>query len=185
MRVIAGIYKGRTLNTLPGLEIRPTSDRLRETLFNILAPYIVDANFLDICAGSAAVGIEALSRGASHSTFIESSRKALKIIDKNITYCEIPKEQVDILSTDAIIGLKQLTKNNCFFDIIYFDPPYQSNIYLPVLKYLGNNNLVKSNSIIIVEHHSKSPLPEIIGVLNCYRVLKQGETQLCFYKIIL
>lgn len=184
MRVIAGTYKGRTLDTLPGLDVRPTSDRLRETLFNILAPRIVDANFLDICAGSGAVAIEALSRGAKHSTFIESSRKATKVISKNIAYCKIPIENIEILSTDALIALKLLAKNNSCFDIIYFDPPYQSNIYLPVLEFLGNNNLVLNSSIVIAEHHSKSPLPEIVGLLNCYRVLKQGETQLSFYKII-
>ncbi|HEU0184302.1 MAG TPA: RsmD family RNA methyltransferase, partial [Blastocatellia bacterium] len=87
MRVIAGIYKGRRLKTLEGLSVRPTSDRLRETLFNILAPRIEEARFADVCAGSGAIGIEALSRGARHVTFIESSLKAARIISDNLRNC--------------------------------------------------------------------------------------------------
>jgi 16S rRNA (guanine966-N2)-methyltransferase len=89
MRVIAGIYKGRRLKTLEGMRVRPTSDRLRETLFNVLAPRIEGANFVDLCAGSGAVGIEALSRGAASVTFIESSRKAAAVISENLRHCEI------------------------------------------------------------------------------------------------
>ncbi|MGH9847800.1 MAG: RsmD family RNA methyltransferase, partial [Blastocatellia bacterium] len=87
MRVIAGLYKGRRLKTLEGFAVRPTSDRMRETLFNILAPRIEGARFADVCAGSGAVGIEALSRGAAHVTFIESSRKAAGVISENLQHC--------------------------------------------------------------------------------------------------
>jgi len=183
MRVIAGNYKGRNLRTVAGLDVRPTSDRLRETLFNILAPYIVDCNFLDICSGSGAVAIEALSRGAKEATLIEISRQAIKVINENIEHCQIPKTEAKVLPIEATTALKQLSKNSSSFDIVYFDPPYKSNIYLPVLEFLGDKAILSDTAIVIVEHHSKSPLPEIIGHLNCYRKLKQGETQLSFYQI--
>lgn len=183
MRVIAGIYKGHSLKTLAGLDVRPTSDRLRETLFNILAPKIANTRFLDICAGSGAVAIEALSRGASFALLIESSKNATKIIQNNINHCKISKEHVQIITSDALSFLKKLEKNNSLFDIVYFDPPYKSTIYLPILQYLGEASFLSDTSIIIVEHLSKFPLPDIIGQLNCYRKLKQGETELSFYQI--
>jgi 16S rRNA (guanine(966)-N(2))-methyltransferase RsmD len=183
MRVIAGNYKGRKLRTVAGLDVRPTSDRLRETLFNILAPYIIDSNFLDICSGSGAVAIEALSRGAKQAILIESSRQAIKVIYENIGNCKISNTEIKLLHTEAMAALKQLSKDNCSFDIVYFDPPYKSNIYLPVLQLLGDKTILSDTAIVVVEHHSKSPLPEIIGLLNCYRTLKQGETQLSFYQI--
>jgi 16S rRNA (guanine(966)-N(2))-methyltransferase RsmD len=183
MRVIAGNYKGRNLRTLSGLDVRPTSDRLRETIFNILAPYIADASFLDICSGSGAVAIEALSRGAKDATLIESSRKAAQIIYENIERCQISKTQINVLCMDASNAIKHLSKSNFVFDIVYFDPPYKSDVYLPVLSFLGDSSLLAENAILIAEHHSKIPLPELIGKLSCYRKLKQGETQLSFYEI--
>ncbi|KAF0248659.1 MAG: RsmD family RNA methyltransferase [bacterium] len=183
MRVIAGNYKGRKLHTVAGLDVRPTSDRLRETLFNILTPYIVDSHFLDICSGSGAVAIEALSRGARQATLIERSRQAIKIIYENIEHCKISTIEAKVLYTEATTALKQLGENNYLFDIVFFDPPYQSNIYLPVLQFLGDKTILSDTAIVVVEHHSKSPLPEIIGLLDCYRTIKQGETQLSFYKL--
>ncbi|MBI4854742.1 MAG: 16S rRNA (guanine(966)-N(2))-methyltransferase RsmD [Acidobacteria bacterium] len=183
MRVIAGNYKGRNLRTLEGLDVRPTSDRLRETLFNILSPYIEDSHFLDICSGSGAVAIEALSRGAIEAALIEVSRKATQVIYENLEHCKISKTQAKIFCSDATIALKELGKNNSLFDIVYFDPPYKSNIYLPVLALLGEKKILSDDAIVVVEHHSKIPMPEIVGQLNCYRKLKQGETELSFYKI--
>src|SRR5262245_57851584 len=105
MRVIAGLYKGRRLKTLEGLSVRPTSDRLRETLFNILMPRIEGAMFADVCAGSGAIGIEALSRGAGHVTFIESSLKAARIISENLRSCGI-KRDYELMNRDVIRALK-------------------------------------------------------------------------------
>ena len=93
MRIIAGEYKGRNLKSPPSMNVRPTSDRLRETLFNVIAPQIEGAKFLDLCAGSGAVGIEALSRGASHATFVDRSRRMYKLIEANVKLCRIPEEQ--------------------------------------------------------------------------------------------
>jgi 16S rRNA (guanine966-N2)-methyltransferase len=183
MRVIAGFYKGRNLRAVPGLDVRPTSDRLRETLFNILSGQIEGARFLDICAGSGAVGIEALSRGASHVTLIEASRKAVRVIYENIEHCHIDTESdAEVLYFDAMVALKQLNNRGRQFDIVYFDPPYRSNIYLPVLEYLGSGiNLLSPDSTLIAEHHSKLVLPDVVGALRHYRLLRQGETSLSFY----
>ena len=101
MRIIAGAYKGRNLKSPPSLNVRPTSDRLRETLFNVIAPLIEDARFLDLCAGSGAVGIEAISRGASHVTFVDRSRRMCKLIEANVELCRIPEEQFEIYRSEA------------------------------------------------------------------------------------
>ena len=101
MRIIAGAYKGRNLKSPPSMQVRPTSDRLRETLFNIIAPRIEDARFLDLCAGSGAVGIEALSRGAQHVTFVDRSRRSCQLIESNVALCRIPEEQSEIYQTTA------------------------------------------------------------------------------------
>jgi 16S rRNA (guanine966-N2)-methyltransferase len=172
MRIIAGAFKGRNLKSPPSLDVRPTSDRLRETLFNVIAPFIEDARFLDLCAGSGAVGIEALSRGASHVTFVDRSRRMCKLIEANVELCRIPDEQQVIYCSEANEFLKH-SKNESW-DIVFFDPPYKDD-YLKTLGLLGNNTLV------IAEHHHKTELPETIGDLHRTRILKQGDSSLSFF----
>ena len=172
MRIIAGEYKGRNLKSPPSMNVRPTSDRLRETLFNVIAPVIEDARFLDLCAGSGAVGIEALSRGASHATFVDRSRRMCKLIEANLELCRIPEEQWDIYCSEANEFLRQSKDDR--WNIVYFDPPYKDD-YLKTLQLLGNNDLV------IAEHHHKTELPDAIGVLNRTRILKQGDSALSFF----
>src|SRR5688572_21182978 len=112
MRIISGIYRGRQLKSPPSAQTRPTSDRLRETLFNVLAPRIKGARFLDLCAGTGAVGIEALSRGAEHVTFVDLSRKMCALIEANTGALEIESEKVDVVSADATAFLKRFAKQN-------------------------------------------------------------------------
>jgi len=171
MRIIAGEYKGRNLKSPPSLNVRPTSDRLRETLFNVIAPLIEGARFLDLCAGSGAVGIEALSRGASQVTFVDRSRRMCKLIEANVELCRIPEEQWEIYCSEVNEFLRSTSET---WDIVFFDPPYKED-YLKTLKLLGNNALV------IAEHHHKTELPEVIGGLNRTRILKQGDSVLSFY----
>jgi 16S rRNA (guanine966-N2)-methyltransferase len=180
MRVIAGIYKGRRLKTLDGLRVRPTSDRMRETLFNVLAPRIEGTNFADICAGSGAVGIEALSRGAEYVAFIESSRKAITIIGENLRHCEI-KEGVRVINRDAITAIKYLASREVKFDIIYFDPPYDSDIHSPVLWQIAKHSLLAENGIAIVEHRRQTLLTPNYDNLRPYREIVQGDSCLTFY----
>src|SRR5438093_10098226 len=107
MRIIAGKYHGRRIKSPPSLQTRPTSDRLRETLFNILAPRIEGVRFLDLCAGSGAVGIEALSRGAARVTFVDRSRKMCGLIEANLDLCRAPEDQTDVVMSDAAEFLRQ------------------------------------------------------------------------------
>lgn len=168
------------------MDVRPTSDRLRETLFNILAPRISDVRFLDLCAGSGGVGIEALSRGASHATFVDRSRKMCGLIEANLDMCRVPENQTDIYNTEASDFLNQtLARKMEPWDIIFFDPPYQEN-YPRVLETLGlhTSELLTDGGLIVVEHHHKNQLPEDVGALSRTRVLKQGDSSLSFYQVV-
>lgn len=160
------------------MQVRPTSDRLRETLFNVIAPRIQETRFLDLCAGSGAVGIEALSRGATHATFVDRSRRSCKLIEANLELCRIPEEQQAIYCSEANEFLRQAEE---LWDIIYFDPPYKDD-YLKTLALLGSRELLSKNGLLIVEHHHKNALPETIGNLRRIRILKQGDSALSFYE---
>jgi len=181
MRVIAGLYKGHRLKTLEGFAVRPTSDRMRETLFNILAPRIDGARFVDVCAGSGAVGIEALSRGAAHVTFIESSRKAASVISENLLHCKI-EQDFKLIARDAIQAMKYFAAEQMQFDIVYFDPPYDSNLYSPVMWQIAKGNLLAEDGLVIVEHRRQLPLTPNFDQLRPYREVVQGESCLTFYQ---
>lgn len=179
MRIIAGAYKGRNLKSPPSMNVRPTSDRLRETLFNVIAPRIQESRFLDLCAGTGAVGIEALSRGASHVTFVDRSRRSCTLIESNLELCRVSEDQQTIYCSEAGEFLRQTQSGP--WDIIYFDPPYKDD-YLKTLNRLSSSNLLSSDGLLIVEHHHKNTLPDTIGNLSRTRVLKQGDSSLSFYK---
>jgi 16S rRNA (guanine966-N2)-methyltransferase len=181
MRVITGLYKGRRLKTLEGSAVRPTSDRMRETLFNILAPRIEGARFLDLCAGSGAIGIEALSRGAGQVTFVESSRKSSTVISENLRHCEI-RNGYTFIARDALMALKYLAQEKQQFDLIYFDPPYDSELYSPVLWQIARGNLLTEDGILIVEHRRQLVLAPNYDDLRPYRELPQGDSCLTFYR---
>lgn len=165
----------------PNARTRPTSDRLRETLFNILAPRIENSRFLDLCSGSGAIGIEAVSRGASFVTFVDRSRKACALIEENLDLLAVPEDQTDVqaLSAENFSG----RKHEDGWDIVFFDPPYETD-YSIVLFEFGSpeNKLLTDDGILIAEHHSKNGLPDSAGELRRWRLLKQGETSLSFYE---
>ena len=180
MRIIAGELKGRRLRTLEGPKIRPTSDRLRETLFNILAPRIVDARFLDLCAGSGAIGIEALSRGASEVIFIESTRRAAVLIEENLAHCGV-SDRAQVQNREAVVAVRAMAAKSLQFDIIYFDPPYDSHLYSPVLDAISTGRLVANEGVLVVEHRGAVLLNPGYGDLRPYREVKQGDSRLTFY----
>ena len=182
MRIIAGEYRGRILKSPANTKTRPTSDRLRETLFNILQPKIDgETRFLDLCAGTGAVGIEAISRGASFSAFVDKSRRACVLIEENLDILHIAEEKTEIFceTTEKFIA----RESAAFWDIVFFDPPYQAD-YSVFLFEFGRNapQIINENGILVVEHHTKKLLPDATGEIRRWRTLKQGETQLSFYE---
>jgi 16S rRNA (guanine966-N2)-methyltransferase len=181
MRIIAGQHKGRRLQTLDGLQVRPTSDRLRETVFNILSPLIADARFLDLCAGSGAIGIEALSRGAGSVAFIENNRRAHQTISDNLKHCGIV-DGVRVINRDALTALKYLNSHGEQFDLVYFDPPYDIELYSPVLWLFAKGQLLAPDGWLLAEHRRLADLQDSYGNLQRFRTLPQGETQLSFYR---
>ena len=181
MRVIGGTYRSRRLRTLEGQSVRPTSDRLRETLFNVLGAGVRDSRFLDLCAGSGAVGIEALSRGARHAVFVEQARRACAVIEANLGALAIG-DQARLICRDAHAALTQLAAEVAAFELIFFDPPYASGLYSTVLNLLGQSPLLAAGAVVVVEHRLKAPPESDYGGLQRFRVLKQGESALAFYQ---
>lgn len=182
MRIIGGIYRGRRLRAVEGLAVRPTSDRLRETLFNILAPRIKGSRFLDICAGSGAVGLEALSRGASAATLIDNSRLACSVIEANLQTLGL-KREATVINRDGVAALKRLAEESKQFDIVFLDPPYASEIYDILMHELATTALLSKDAIVMVEHRAKTPPEPQYDELKLFREVKQGESAIAFYKI--
>ncbi|HSI89137.1 MAG TPA: 16S rRNA (guanine(966)-N(2))-methyltransferase RsmD [Pyrinomonadaceae bacterium] len=182
MRIIAGEYRGRVLKSPPDNRTRPTSDRLRETLFNVLAPDISpETRFLDLCAGTGAIGIEAISRGAAHVTFVDKSRRACALIEENLDTLEIPEQQTDVLALSAENFTGRQHAHG--WDIVFFDPPYATDYSLVLYEFgKASGMLLNPGGVLIVEHHAKTAMPDLVGQMRRWRILKQGETRLSFYE---
>jgi 16S rRNA (guanine966-N2)-methyltransferase len=168
------------------LQTRPTSDRLRETLFNVIAPQIEGARFLDLCAGSGAVGIEALSRGAAHATFVDRSRKMCALIEANLGAVAIPENKFELLCSETTDFLRRRARKEADpFEIIFYDPPYSTD-YDAVMDYAGGNVglVLGDGGLMVVEHHRKKELGEEFGMLHRARILKQGDSCLSFYEML-
>jgi len=180
MRVIGGTYRSRRLIAPRGLATRPSSDRLRETLFNILAPRIEGAVFADLYAGSGAVGIEALSRGARLVYFVDRAPPAMAAVRANLAALEIDSGfQIEFSSVSA--ALRRLAEPS---EIIFMDPPWAAeDDYASTLADIdqGADSLLTPAGIVVAEHSRKAPLNECYGALRRYRVLEQGDAALSFY----
>jgi 16S rRNA (guanine966-N2)-methyltransferase len=182
VRIISGQYRGRILKSPPNLQVRPTSDRLRETLFNVLAPRIEGSTLLDLCSGSGAIGIEALSRGAKHVTFVDKSRKMCGLIEANLDTIEVPEPETEVVMADAAEFVRRMAaKGEKSWDVIFYDPPYDSD-YSPVLWVLGANRLISPGGVLIVEHYYKNTLKDSVEEIRRWRLLKQGDSCLSFYE---
>ena len=185
MRVIAGKFGSRRLRTLRGLALRPSSDKLRETLFNILGAEVEDSLFVDAFAGTGAVGIEALSRGAREVVFIENYRPAANLIRENLHSLGVATG-ADILAMDAIRGFERLAARRLLADFIFLDPPYaQTSDYFDVLNFLDGLRLLAPRGLVIVEHRRKLDLPARLRNLEESRVVEQGDSALTFYRLAL
>lgn len=186
MRVIAGKFRSRPLRSLRGLDIRPTSDRLRETLFNVLCagnPATLEGTvWLDLFAGTGAVGIEALSRGAAEVTFVESAGDAAATVEKNLRSLGIAGG-FKILRMDVGGALRKIGGRGTAVDIVFLDPPYRlEEAYHQTLQALDRSSLVRSSSLVIAEHDRKFDPGEAFGGLQRYRKLEQGDSALSFYR---
>jgi 16S rRNA (guanine966-N2)-methyltransferase len=185
MRIIAGEFRSRMLQAPAGLATRPTSDRLRETLFNVLAPRIENAAFLDLYAGSGAVGIEAISRGAARVVFVETSPPALAALRGNLAKLGI-RDRFRIHSGSVAAFLRRGRLGEAVrFDLVYLDPPWDdAEEYAAALALLGDpaRNLVEAEAMVIAEHRRKHTLDERYGNLKRARVLEQGDATLSFFE---
>ena len=193
MRVIAGAFRGRRLAAPKGNRVvRPTADRVKESIFSILRERVIDANFLDLCAGTGNIGIEALSRGAKHVTFLERDPRCIKIIEQNLRTCGLTIEPgaartITLLRRDAVKGITYLQKQAALFEIIYFDPPYGTGLesvpklYTTCLALLAENSLLRPDGTLLVEHAKRSLMPETLGSLKRNRQAGYGDTIVSFY----
>lgn len=186
MRVIAGEFRSRPLIAPKGLDTRPTSDRLRETLFNVLAPRITGSIFLDLYSGSGAVGIEAISRGANQVIFVEKAQPALRVIRANLVSLGI-RGGYSLEAHSADAAIKRLAASNQTVNIAFLDPPYaDASEYESTLTLLGSecSQLLAPGAIVIAEHLKKLDLIEAYSGLTRYRILKQGDSALSFYSVL-
>jgi len=187
MRVIAGKYRSRPLQSLRGLDLRPTADRLRETLFDVLAasnPAALEGTvWIDLFAGTGAVGIEALSRGVGMVYFVEVSARAAELIEKNLQSLKIDAG-FQVMRKEAGRAIRRLSAEGVQADFVFLDPPYRiEQAYAQTLEALAASRLLKPAGTVIAEHHKKFDTPTEIGLLKRYRLLKQGDSALSFYRV--
>jgi 16S rRNA (guanine966-N2)-methyltransferase len=186
MRVIAGKYRSRPLRSLRGLDVRPTTDRLRETLFDVLTAGnpagLAGTTWLDLYAGTGAVGIEALSREAGMVYFVESSAPAAKVITQNL-HSLGARTGFNILELEVVRALRKLETGNVTADFIFLDPPYRmEEAYRKVLAGLSQSRILRPSSLVIAEHQKKFDPGEVFSTLYRYRKLEQGDAALSFYR---
>ena len=189
MRVIGGTAKSIPLVSLKGAKVRPTLDRVRESLFNQIAGDIPGARFLDLFAGSGAIGIEALSRGAGEVVFVELNSQAQAVIYQNLAKCRFLDSESGgektknwiLLKSNALHALKVLAERHHQFDIVYVDPPYADGLYEETLTALARSGLLAESALVIAEHHHKTVLQENYDKLNLIKNRQIGDTCLSFY----
>lgn len=187
MRVISGKYRSRPLVSLRGMDVRPTSDRLRETIFNVLTAgnpeALVGSVWLDLFAGTGAVGIEALSRGAREVHFVESSRAAAETIRENLRSLGIA-DGYKVLQEALPHAIGRIEREQLVADVVFIDPPYRlKDAYTDALRALAESSLISTRSVVIAEHERKFDPGEEFGQLRRFRQLVQGSTALSFYKM--
>jgi len=178
LRVISGSARGRKLSAPDGLDTRPTTDRVKESIFNIISPYMPAANVLDLFAGSGAMGIEALSRASQHAVFVEQSRKALSVIQKNLSDTRLT-DRSEVLHTDAF---SYLGRANTKFDIIFLDPPYNKGMLSAAIDIIYENSLLADGGIIVAETELGGEIPDDSG-FSLIKQAKYGKTVVLIFSV--
>ena len=181
MRVLAGALKGRRLVTPRGSTTRPTADQVRLALMDTLTPRLPGARVLDLFAGAGGVGLEALSRGAVHATFVERDGRALSALRDNVATLGVAA-QVRVEARDVRAALDRLARDAAEFDIVFLDPPYDVALVGPTLERLGALPLVAADGVVVAQHMTKQPPPDTIGPLRASRTRRFGETTLTFFR---
>jgi len=186
MRIIAGKFKSRRLTTSKNMTVRPTTDRVKESAFSILNKKVINARFLDLCAGTGNIGIEALSRGAKQVTFLEQNLKCFRLIEQNLQACgyDTNDPQVQLIRSDVSKGITMLHTRSKAFELIYFDPPYDAELYDKCLSHISDTCILESTGILLVEHWKNNILPSNFGQLTCDRQKHYGDTCLSFYRYL-
>jgi 16S rRNA (guanine(966)-N(2))-methyltransferase RsmD len=182
MHVIAGSAKGRRLLTPKDQSVRPTSGRVKEALFSILSPRVPNSRFLDLFAGTGAIGIEAVSRGAAHAVFVEPARASLRLLRENLQRCGMTAH-AEIIARPAIEFLRAPGLASPTFDLIFADPPYSLTAPEDVLSSVAQSVILDPNSIVILEHASAASVPEQIGRLVRTRQYRYGDTALSRFEV--
>lgn len=181
MRIISGTGKGRQLKGVPGTGTRPTADKVKESVFNMIGPYFCGGVFLDVYAGSGGMGIEALSRGMEKAVFIDKERKAVSVIYDNLKSAGFVG-QAEVFRTDSGRALKAIKKNGKKFDVIFLDPPYGEEKLNKELQFFDDNRILNKNGCIVAEHSSKVTLDSDFSTFSKHKLERYGDTAVTIYK---
>ncbi|HDX9576600.1 16S rRNA (guanine(966)-N(2))-methyltransferase RsmD [Bacillus cytotoxicus] len=181
MRVVSGKCKGHPLKAVPGNTTRPTTDKVKEAIFNIIGPYFDGGVALDLFGGSGGLGIEALSRGIDKAIFVDRDGKAIKVIHQNLESCKL-EAQAEVYRNDAERAVKALVKRALSFNLILLDPPYKDQKIISLISIMDQHDLLKEDGIVMAEHGVDIDLPETIGRLVKVRAENYGITAISIYK---
>lgn len=182
LRIIAGIAGGQKLRTVEGTNTRPTADRVKESIFNILSPWVAGSDILDLFAGTGNLGIEALSREAHSAVFVDKDRGSISVIRDNLNHTGFASSS-EVLAMEAAAAINMLKAENRRFDLIFMDPPYGRELVPQTLELLSPTGILRENGIIAAEYDKKDKIPEQAGPFVLYRNRKYGDTMVSFYKI--
>lgn len=182
MRVVAGERKGMPLKALTGNNTRPTTDKVKESIFNMIGPFFDGGIALDLFAGSGGLGIECLSRGVENVIFVEKDRKAFSIVKENVEKCRY-NEQAEVFCNDAVRAVKALLKRDVVFDVLLFDPPYHKQEYYDLVRVLIEHGKVDTKGVIMCEHATDVTLPESYGEFVCVRRETYSSTVVSIYRV--
>lgn len=181
MRVVAGEYGGRRLKAVPGMKTRPTTDKVKEAMFNIIGPYLEGGQVLDLFAGSGGLSIEAVSRGADHATLVDRQYQAIKTIHENLSVTK-EEDKFTVLKGDAYKMLNKLAKQEQGFDYVFLDPPYKKQQILELMERLKQLGLLNAEALIICETDQVADLPEELADFELIKKADYGITELTFYR---
>ncbi|MFW5649071.1 MAG: 16S rRNA (guanine(966)-N(2))-methyltransferase RsmD [Candidatus Alkaliphilus sp. MAG34] len=182
MRVISGKARGHTLKTSKDLNTRPTTDRVKESIFNIIQRELCGSVVIDLFAGSGGLGIEALSRNADKAYFIDSNKNSIQIIKENLNKTDLINNS-KVIRADVLNGIMKLSRHKIKAHIIFLDPPYSKGFIEPTLEAILSYNILQPDGIIVVEHDAKDGAPNNIHKLKKYRTNRYGDTAVSFYRL--